>query len=198
MRPRTSGIFENVNNELDADIEFTNSWRSPLADVDENGEDGKYIIVQVGSMKNDPEQGVAVVCHQSKDSDQYIIDEKFLTPSKYGAIKIKSLGAKDFTMSVVAVDGARLIIWTDTVIKDFAFITVDHDDTGGKLSFLPGDTLFSVDELSPEKPFVVKLLIPGSTPAYGISFMDGNGVERYFSINLSGRGADEALPYYLT
>lgn len=238
----TSGIFENVNNQLDTDVDFTNGWRSPLVDVDENGEGGKYIIVQVGSMKNDPEQGVAVVYHQNKDSDQYMIDEKFLTPSKHGAIKIKNLGAKDFTMSVVAEDGytwifniydgfyvestsenfhialatdellnrydsfheyinnedgARLIIWTDTVIKDFDFITVDHDDTGGKLSFLPGDTLFSVDELSPEKPFVVKLLIPGSTPAYGISFVDENGVERYFSINLSGRGADEAPPYYL-
>jgi len=94
-------------------------------------------------------------------------------------------------------DGARLIIWTDTVIKDFAFIAVDHDNTGGKLSFLTGDTLFPVDELSPEKPFVVKLLIPGSTPAYGISFVDESGVERCFSINLSGRGAQEAPPYYL-
>lgn len=237
-----SGIFENVNHQLDTDIEFTNGWRSPLVDVDENGEGGKYIIVQVGSLKSDPEQGVAVVCHQNKGSDQYIIDEKFLTPGKHGAIKINGLGAKDFTMSVVAEDGytwifniyngfyvestlenfhialatdellnrydsfheyinhedgARLIIWTDTVIKDFAFITVDHDVTVSKLSFLAGDTLFSVDALSPEKPFVVKLLIPGILPAYGISFADENGVERFFSINLSGRGAGEAPRYYL-
>jgi len=94
-------------------------------------------------------------------------------------------------------DGARLIIWTDTAVKDFAFITVDHDDTGDKLSFLAGDTLFSIDELSPEKPFVVKLLIPGSMPAYGISFVDENGVDKLFSINLSGRGIEEAPPYYL-
>jgi hypothetical protein len=213
-----------------------------LVDVDENGEDGKYIIVQAGSLKSDPEQGVAVVCHQNKGSDQYIIDERFLTPGKHGAIKIQSLGDKDFTMSVVAEDsytwlfniyngfsaesvlenfhialatdellnkydsfheyindedGAELIIWTDIVIKDFAFIAVDHDDAGGKLSFLAGDALFSVEELSPEKPFVVKLVIPGSIPAYGISFADENGAERFFSINLSGRGANEAPPYYL-
>lgn len=94
-------------------------------------------------------------------------------------------------------DGDRLIISTDTVIKDFAFISVDYDDTGDKISFLAGDKLFSVDELSPEKPFIVKLLIPGSVPTYGISFVDENGVERYYTINLSGKGEEEGPPYFL-
>jgi hypothetical protein len=40
-------------------------------------------------------------------------------------------------------------------------------------------------------------MFPGSTPAYGISFVDENGSERFLSINLSGRGVDEAPPYYL-
>ena len=102
-------IFENVNNQLDMDVEFTNGWRSPLFDLDENGTGGQFIIVQVGSLKSDPEQGVAVVCRQNKDSEQYVIDDKFLTPSKHGAIKIESLGAKDFTMSVVAEDGYEWI-----------------------------------------------------------------------------------------
>lgn len=95
-------------------------------------------------------------------------------------------------------DGDTLIIRTDTEIKDFAFISVNYDDTGDKISLLAGDTLFSVDELSPEKPFVVKLLDPGGVlPVYGISFVDENGVERYYSINLSGRGVEEAPPYSL-
>lgn len=94
-------------------------------------------------------------------------------------------------------DGDWLILRTDTEIRDFAFISVDHDDTGDKLSFLAGETLFPVDELSPEKPFVVKLMIPGSVPAYGISFVDENGVERYYTINLSGRGEGEGPPYIL-
>ena len=105
--PNVPTIIENVNSQLDRDVEFTNGWRSPLVDADENG--GKYIIVQVGSLKSDPEQGVAVVCHQSKDSEQYVIDDKFLTPNKHGAIIIESLGAKDFNMSVVAADGYKWI-----------------------------------------------------------------------------------------
>jgi hypothetical protein len=102
-----SGIFETVNDQLDTNDKFTNGWRSSLVAPDENG--GKYIIVQVGSLKSDPEQGVAVVCHQNKDSEQYVIDDTFLTPTKHGAIKIESLGAKDFTMSVVADDGYKWI-----------------------------------------------------------------------------------------
>jgi len=95
-------------------------------------------------------------------------------------------------------DGDTLIIRTDTAIKDFAFISVKYDDTGDKVSLLAGDTLFSVDELSPQKPFVVKMLDPGGVlPAYGISFVDENGVKRYYSINLDKRGVEEAPPYYL-
>ncbi len=60
--------------------------------------------MQVDSLKSDLEQGLAVVAHQDKDSEQYVIDDTFLTPTKHGAIKIESLGAKDFTMTVVADD----------------------------------------------------------------------------------------------
>lgn len=93
--------------------------------------------------------------------------------------------------------GARLIITTDTEIKDFAFISIKSEDTGNKLCYFAGNTLFSVDEMSPQKPFVVKLLFPGSLPSYGISFVDENGVQRYFAINLSGRDPEEAPPYFL-
>jgi hypothetical protein len=101
--------IKNINDQLDMDVEFTNGWRSPLVDLDEKGKGGKFIIVQFGSLKNDREQGIAVVCHQNKDSEQYVIDDQFLTPSKHGAIKIENLGAKDFNMSVVAEDGYKWI-----------------------------------------------------------------------------------------
>lgn len=95
-------------------------------------------------------------------------------------------------------DGDMLIIRTDKAIKGFDFISVNYDDMGDKISLLAGDTLFSIDELSPEKPFVVKLLDPGGVlPAYGISFVDESGVKRYYSINMDRRGVEEAPPYFL-
>lgn len=93
--------------------------------------------------------------------------------------------------------GVRVIIWTDTAVKDFAFISVGYDDTGDEISLLAGDVLFSVDELSPEKPFVAEMTAPEILPIYGISFVDENDVTRYFSINADGRGAEEAPPYFL-
>jgi len=96
-------------------------------------------------------------------------------------------------------DGDKLIIRTDKVIKDFAFISVNWREDDNKISLFAGDTLFSVDELSPEKPFVVKLLdLGGILPAYGISFVDENGLRRYFTIDSDRRGVDEAPPYFLT
>lgn len=93
-------------------------------------------------------------------------------------------------------DGARVIIWTDTEVKNFAFISVDYDIADDQISFFAGDVLFSVDELSPEKPFVVETMAPEVLPLYGISFLDENNVQRYFSINFSGRGIEEAPPYF--
>jgi hypothetical protein len=90
---------------------------------------------------------------------------------------------------------ARIIIWTDTVIKDFAFITVKYDDTGDQFTFSQGDILFSLDELSPDKPFVADIFSPEILPVNGISFLDENGVKRYFCIQADGRGAEEAPPY---
>lgn len=93
--------------------------------------------------------------------------------------------------------GARLIIWPDGRVRNFAFISVGNREVENKIYYFAKDTLFSVEELSPEKPFVVKLLIPGLVSAWGISFLDENNVQRYFAINLDGRGEDEASPYFL-
>ena len=91
----------------------------------------------------------------------------------------------------------KLIIWTDSKIKDFAFISVGYVETGDEISLCAGKSLFSADELLPEKPFVVEMTAPEVLPPYGISFMDESGAIRYFSINADGRGAEEAPPYFL-
>jgi len=133
-------IFENVNNQLDSDIEFTNGWRSALVEPDDNG--GTFIIVQVGSLKNDPEQGVAVVCHHYKNSDQYVIDDKFLTPSKHGTIKVESLGAKDFNMTVVAGDGYR---WIFSIYNGFYNNGEDNSIASGGITTNNQTGLISAD-----------------------------------------------------
>jgi len=106
------GIIEKVDNQLDKDIEFTNGWKSELI------EDERFIIVQVGSLKSDSKQRVAVVGKQSKDSDKSVIEKKFLTPSEHGAIKIEDFNA--FNLSVVAQDGHK---WIFNVFDGFREIS---------------------------------------------------------------------------
>ncbi len=94
-------------------------------------------------------------------------------------------------------NGDRLLIYPDVKIYNFIFFPIVLDESSETASFFAGETLFSVDELTPEKPFVLKLQIPGSAQSYGISFIDENGVVRYFTIYLSGRGEEEGPPYIL-
>jgi hypothetical protein len=91
---------------------------------------------------------------------------------------------------------ARIIIWTDTVVKDFAFISVNNDETGDQFTFSEGEILFSLDEFTPDKPFVADIFSPEIFPVNGISFRDVYGVKRYFFIQADGRGIEEAPPYH--
>lgn len=95
-------------------------------------------------------------------------------------------------------DGASIIIRTDEPLKDFAFITVNFKEVGNALIYSVGKILFSAQELTPEKPFVVKMLFIGDVaPSYGISYTDNNGAKKYYTLNLDGRGIEEAPPYFL-
>lgn len=94
-------IFESVKDLINSkDVAFTNGWRSELI------EEGRY-IVEFGSLKNDPKQGIVIVKRQNRDSGKFISEKRYLTPSKHGAIKIKDFNA--FNLGVVAADGYQWI-----------------------------------------------------------------------------------------
>lgn len=80
-----------------SDVEITNEWIS---------KDFGYTVL-FGSLKNDPQQGVAVVIPTGDQKDKN--EQKVLTPEKHGAIKAESLGAKASILDVVAEDGYRWI-----------------------------------------------------------------------------------------
>ena len=111
--PNKPGIFESTNDQLDNnDIEFTSGWRSELIEGD------RFIVVQVGSLKSDLKQGVAIVWEQNRNSGRFMSEKKYLTPSKHGAIKITDFNA--FNLSVVADDGHA---WIFNVFDGFREVT---------------------------------------------------------------------------
>lgn len=93
-------------------------------------------------------------------------------------------------------DGEWLIVSVDQTVQNFGFISIGFKEEEDEVFFIEDDTLFSMEELTPDEPFVVKLTIFGYIPSHGIKFTDTNEIERHFTISLSGRGEDEG-PLYL-
>ena len=80
-----------------------------------------------------------------------------------------------------------LIINTDATVKDFNFLEIQIDYDGHDYIYNIENTLYSIDELAPEKPLVISgVLGAGLLNVRGISFTNEEGVERFFYIQVSG------------
>lgn len=49
------------------------------------------------------------------------------------------------------------------------------------------ELLYTLPELTPQKPLVVEVDFPGDMTTYGLSFLDESGVQRRFTLSISGR-----------
>ena len=94
-------------------------------------------------------------------------------------------------------DGIYLMISPETTLYSFKFVSVEVDETEAGIQYSIGNELYSVDKITPEKPFLVRIQIAGLLPTYGIIFKDQNNDERFYTINMKGTDTSEAHPYYL-
>ena len=94
-------------------------------------------------------------------------------------------------------NGIFLVISPNAVIHSFRFVTVQVDDTELGLIYSISDELYSIDELTQDKPFLVKMQFVGLLPTYGIVFEDQKNNERFYTINMRGIDHTEGQPYYL-
>ncbi|MCL2565140.1 MAG: hypothetical protein FWE24_04940, partial [Defluviitaleaceae bacterium] len=88
-------------------------------------------------------------------------------------------------------DFARIVFTTNVTVRDFRFLNVVFND-----SFSPGvddrlylvrDVMYTLEELTPEVPFVVTGADMGSAlAANGFSFVDEMGQTRYFAFLIDG------------
>jgi len=80
-----------------------------------------------------------------------------------------------------------VVFTTDGAVRDFKVIalTLNEISDEGYVSFFFED-LYVYGDLTPEKGLAVKMSLPETIPFYGISYTDGTGAERVFSVNLSG------------
>ena len=83
-----------------------------------------------------------------------------------------------------------LIIWTDTPLRDFSFVSLDHQDNNDERgAFYIKEKLLTVDELLPNDAVVLNVAFEHYLiPRGGLVFTDESGVRRRVFISESMRG----------
>ena len=71
---------------------------------------------------------------------------------------------------------------TDVKVLGLTFLDADEN---GNITF-DREVLHTVEEIGPDFNLAVHLTADGSIPAYGISYVDTDGTEKAFSVNMSG------------
>lgn len=136
------------------------------------------------------------------DMEEYGFEEFSLRRSCCGV-------TAEYLQDTALVDGEYdWVIVDDTEPLDVAFMTQEGVQNFRVWSLLlqdvteMGEPVFEVTELyaygtlTSENPIVVTLTDYGTVPAYGVSFVDPDGVERFYSIGISGMdGSLELLEF---
>ena len=80
-----------------------------------------------------------------------------------------------------------VVFTTDAAVRNFKVLalTLNEITDDGEVSFF-FEELYTYGELTPDKGLGVKMSLPETIPFYGISYTDGTGADRVFSVNLSG------------
>lgn len=86
----------------------------------------------------------------------------------------------------------RLAFRSGEVLKNVCFSSLQYE--GGTYGII--EELYTLPELSPDMPLVTGVVYYGDTTAYGISFTDSSGVERYFAAYISARNGALTLEEY--
>ncbi len=93
-----------------------------------------------------------------------------------------TLGEHSYFFDEIVNDmGEWVLVWKANVtLKDFKFLAMDESE-----ELRVEETLYSLSELTPEKPLVVATYINDATINRGISFTDSEGNTVYYVIELS-------------
>ena len=95
----------------------------------------------------------------------------------------------DYQRFIVGLDEELPLVYfsAEHTVEDFklltlAFRSVDED---GNVNFTIEDT-YTHGTLTPEVPLLARMALMGTIPNNGISYVDTDGPERYFTVNVSG------------
>lgn len=99
---------------------------------------------------------------------------------------VKQLGPHDVFTAGQTEPLAGIVFSVNNPIKNFKVLSLHFKDfSDGKPVFLVKE-LYTKDVFHPDRQLLVKFSFIGSIPNNGISYTDGNGKTRYYSISESG------------
>ena len=91
----------------------------------------------------------------------------------------------------------KILFTAEGEVTDFRLLSlfVNDVDDNGKMTF-DTESLYELPTLEEDKPLEVTLTFYGDTPAYGISYKDGSGATKNFTVTLSGEDGSVILSEY--
>jgi len=87
----------------------------------------------------------------------------------------------------------KIVIVPSSPVTDFRWIEIGYNFDDEDEFYIYGTEIYYVGEVTPEQPFVVTWIPWGTMPHRGVSFVDGHGETRYFSLNTNNIGYPESL-----
>ena len=83
-------------------------------------------------------------------------------------------------------DYPKIIITTNSMLSNFFFVELVFSENASGIAFNVNNLLYSADQVTPEKPFVVTWMEQGAIPNRGIICTDVYDVPKCFTISMSG------------
>ena len=113
------------------------------------------------------------------------------------ASRAESAAPENGAYDTFIADASESRVWiafsASEAVKDFRFLRVSPvEDRDGNLTF-SGKEMHRLPVLGPERPLAVSMTFYGSLPSYGISYTDGSGQTRRFTVGLSGEDGSVVL-----
>jgi len=114
--------------------------------------------------------------------DEFINSFDNIRELDYSEVRLVRNGGYDDGLT----DGDRLMIWANKPVSNFAVILIGNDDINDELIFFQLGSFGMTSELSPNEVFVINNYWGlGTLPWSGITYLDENGVIRYFTLQQS-------------
>jgi len=151
------------------------------------------------SIKAEPVAKIGEISEKTVEKEADVVKEDTLR--KEGRVKIQPVGEslsrysnyEKFTMDETE-PVTELLLTAEGTVRDLKLLELEFVEVSneGKVKYNTKE-MYTAEKFSPDYPIAIKVTFYGSIPRYGITYIEGNGNKKYFSINQSGMDGSAEL-----